>query len=208
MRLTLVAIVAASVAVLAGCAPDSHPPAGLTQSQVDAIIAADNDARWSFFFEDRPDVARPQVDRLGYVAPRDAEAFYKKCLTTAGVNPDYIYGFGAYDQDPAGQTATYLAYYTCVAQYPVNPISVGFLSQAQLGFVYDYFVGRLAPCLRSLGYQVAAPPSKRAFVGGSVNGSTWDPYAGVHPTPGPHSWAFIDERCPPLPAETYGTRHP
>jgi hypothetical protein len=175
---------------------------------MDAITAADNDARWSFFFGDRPDVARPQVDRLGYVAPQDAEALYKKCLATAGVNPDYIYGFGAYDSDPVGQTAAYIAYYTCVAQYPVNPISVGFLSQAQLGFMYDYFTGRLVPCLRSLGYYVAPPPPRRAFVDGLFNGATWDPYADVHPPAGRHSWDFIDERCPPLPAETYGPRHP
>ncbi|MEO8095116.1 MAG: hypothetical protein ABI632_09295 [Pseudolysinimonas sp.] len=205
MKRALLAVVA--LLSLAGCASPA-PPAPLSQAQVDAITAADNDARWSFFFGERPDVARPHVTRLGYLDPHSAESFYKKCLVDAGVNPDDIFGFGIYDVDPTGLTEAYLTYYVCVAEYPVNPIAIGYLSTPQLGFMYDYYSTRLAPCLLALGYSVEPAPRRAAFVDGSFNGSGWDPYADVHPTPGKHSWDFIDERCPPLPVAVYGHRHP
>lgn len=209
MRPVVVAVaLLAAVGTLAGCAATPPPPAPLSQQQLDEITSADNDARWQFLFGARTDVARPQVTRLGYVAAGKAEAFYKRCLDAAGVNQDYVYGFGSGAGDPQGLTAAYLAYYVCVAQHPVDPISVGFLSDAQLGFEYDYFVTRLAPCLRSLGYAVPTPPTREQFVGTSFTGRGWDPYAQVHPQPGRHSWDFVDEACPPLPAGVYGPRHP
>ena len=198
----------ASAALLTGCAPHTELPAPLTQQQLDAIVAADNDARWSFLFADRTDVVRPQVQRIDYVTPQKAEAIYKNCLSSTGVDLDYVFGFGNYTSDPTGLTAAYLAYYTCVAEYPIDPRAIGYLSAAQLDYMYDYFTERLAPCLRSLGYHVDPAPPRSAFAGTSFNGSAWDPYDDVHPVPGKYSWALIDEQCPPLPAQTYGLRHP
>jgi hypothetical protein len=204
--------VAASAAVLTGCVltgcASTTLPAPLSQSQVDAIVAHDNDARWAFFFGDRPEVVQPQVARIDYVSPGKSEALYKKCLAHAGVDPEYIYGFGTYNTDPSGQTQAFIAYYTCVAEHPVNPIAIGFLSDAQLGYMYDYYQQRLAPCLRSLGYDVPPAPGRQEFIDATYNGGSWDPYQEVHPTPGRHSWDFIDAQCPPLPSQVFGQRHP
>ena len=189
-----------------GCAARVTPPP-LTQAQLDAITAADNDSRWAFFFGDRTDVTRPDVHRVAYLPSNTAETYYKSCLRAANVDPEGIYGFAAYDSGPVG-TRAYLVYYTCVAEFPVNPLDIGYLSRAQLDFMYDYYTTRLAPCLRLLGYAVTAAPPREEFAATALPGQAWDPYSEVHPAPGKYSWATIDEACPPLPAGTYGTRHP
>lgn len=206
-RWALAAVALAVVLPLATGCTAPVTPAPLTQRQLDAITAADNDSRWAFFFGDRPDVQRPDVHRLAYVPSHKAEAYYKSCLRAANVDPDLVYGFAAYDSGPVA-TRAYLEYYTCVAEFPVNPLEIGYLSRAQLDFMYDYYTDRLAPCLRLLGYQVTAPPPREEFVATALPGQAWDPYARVHPIPGKFSWAAIDARCPPLPAGTYGTPHP
>ena len=195
--------------LLAACAPTTGLPRPLSQQEIDGIVARDNDYRWEFYFANRPDVARPVVERRGYVAPGLAADFYAKCLSTGGFDMAYVYGVGLeFGLDPATQTAAYLAYYICAAQYPVDPIARGFLSPDQLGFMYDYYVQRLTPCLRSLGYTVPQAPQRGDFIAASFNGDSWNPYDGVALAVSSPVWTLIDERCPPLPAQTYGTRHP
>lgn len=203
------AAAALAVAVLlltSGCATRANPPS-LTQAQLDAITAADNDARWAFFFGGRTDVVRPDVHRLAYVPANKAETYYKSCLRAAGVDPEGIYGFAAYDPGPLA-TQAYVTYYTCVAEHPVNPLEIGYLSRAQVDYMYDYYTARLVPCLRVLGYPVSDPPPREEFAATAYPGREWDPYAQVHPVPGKFSWASIDARCPPLPEATYGAPHP
>ena len=200
---------AASAVFLAGCAPIAGQPQPLTQQEIDAIVARDNDYRWEFYFANRPDVVRPVVERRGYVSPGVAADFYAKCRSSDGFDTAYVYRVGLeFGLDPKTQTAAYLAYYTCAAQYPVDPIARGFLSTDQLGFMYDYYAQRLAPCLRSLGFTVPEPPQRGRFIAASFNGDSWNPYDGVTLARSSPVWRLIDERCPPLPAGVYGTRHP
>ncbi|MEO8095115.1 MAG: hypothetical protein ABI632_09290 [Pseudolysinimonas sp.] len=199
---------AACVIPLVGCAPAGLPQP-LTQQELDSIVARDNDARWNFYFADRPEVDRPTVQRLGYITPAAAADFYSRCIAARGFDTDYVYKVGLeVGLEPSLQIAADLAYYTCVAEYPVDPLAKGYLSFDQLNYVYDYYLDRLAPCLRSLGYLQPAAPARADFLVGSFNGKSWNPYAEVRVPADNPTWRLIDERCPPLPASVFGQRHP
>lgn len=181
----------------------------MSQQQVDEIVAQENDYRWSFYFGSRPEVVRPDIQRLGYISAANASRFYAECLAAAGVDSNYVYGVGlAFGLAPETQEAAYLAYYTCTAQYPVDPLDRGYLSRDQLAFMYDYYSNRLTPCLRTFGFTIADPPDRSEFLVASYNGDSWDPYRELALPGDSPLWNLIDARCPPLPAGVYGQRHP
>lgn len=46
----------------------------------------------------------------------------------------------------------------------------------ELGFMYDYYITKLGPCLNGLGYPILAPPERTAFI---ESGGAWSPYDAV-----------------------------
>lgn len=191
-----VAAVVASAALLAGCAPAPAMPAGLTTAEVREIRAAENEQWWFAMFPAEP---MPEIEPIAEVALADADAVRSECALAAlppGAVPEessFIDGTGA--------TVLDRAYFQCALLYPLelgDPTEAGYLSPAQLSWLYDYYETRLVPCLQLAGFVVGAQPERESFVD-SVYGS-WSPYYAMTPTPSTSSgWAQLDLRCPPPP---------
>jgi hypothetical protein len=87
-------------------------------------------------------------------------------------------------------------------QYPYtvsDPEDTGYLSAAQLEYLYDYFTTRLTPCLEFIGYTVAPAPSKESFI--ELDYAGWSPYYVMSPQPASkQEWQRVDARCavPPI----------
>jgi hypothetical protein len=92
-----------------------------------------------------------------------------------------------------------LALYTCSAQYPVAPSNMNLFSDAQLGFLYDYYQTSVIPCLRSAGVKVVDVPSLQDFeeTANSQLYSAWSPYAEL--TASTLDRYIYSERCPNYP---------
>lgn len=190
----------AGAALLAGCAPAPSLPAGLTAAEVREIRAAENEQWWFAMFPTEP---MPVIEPIAEVALADADAVRTECALAAlppgavpGVAPD-----GQTFLDGTGATLLDRAYFQCALLYPLelgDPTEAGYLSPAQLSWLFDYYETRLVPCLRLAGFAVGAQPERESFVD-SVYGS-WSPYYAMTPTPSTSAeWRQLDVRCPPPP---------
>lgn len=115
----------------------------------------------------------PSVDVVREVQPEEYSTVLEECLTGAGFPPSTPAGSRMPEWDILEeQSAAFsLAEYVCWAQYPVAAESQSSLTDEQMGLVYDFWLSETIPCLAELGYEVAEPPSRAAFVGGQL----WDP---------------------------------
>ncbi|CAN5305176.1 hypothetical protein BH09ACT5_BH09ACT5_23120 [soil metagenome] len=153
----------------------------------------------------------PPIQRVAFTTTDNWATMQVTCLRAAGLPAREVNGGFAIDNTGAlTQDEAVTAQMTCMAEYPVDPRSRGYLSDAQLLYVYDYFVSRLAPCLEMLGYDVPRPPDRYAYIGTVRSGFTWSPYRLEH---GPlqatsATWAVINAKCPPLPEEPFGGFQP
>jgi hypothetical protein len=193
-----VAAALACVVLLAGCTPAPALPSGLTTAEVLEIRAAENVQWWFAMFPNEP---MPEIEPIAEVALADADAVRSECALAA-LPPGAVTEEGdANFLDGTGATVLDRAYFQCVLLYPLeleDPTEAGYLSQAQLSWLYDYYETRLVPCLQLAGFVVGAQPEREWFVD-SVYGS-WSPYYAMSPTPSTSSgWAQLDLRCPPPP---------
>jgi hypothetical protein len=217
MRLTLVAVAAASTLLLGGCAAAHDPvPPGPTQADVDTAVARDLDAQWSAM-NLPPSVAKPEVARVAFTSLDSWSYRQLDCYLAAGldahdVGGDFtVNGFRAGSPNGAVPYAASIAIFTCQAQYPRDPRLVGYLSDAQVLYMYDYFRGRLAPCLRLLGYNVPAAPGREHYLASVRLGQYWDPYYTARSTailPTRQDFDRLDLQCAPLPDATFWAYHP
>ena len=199
---------AASLMLLAGCAVGAPPSLELTASERADFTAQRNDLRWERFFADRDDVVRPTVEVVRYVRPEGVNRLWAGCVNDAGFEEVREYGDGiSFGVDASEVDAAYLAFYRCTAQYPIEPTAVGYLSQRQLGNLYDYYATRLIPCLALAGYPVALDGTRDQFVALGVDGQEPNPYALLE-VPSGAAWRALDLRCPPPSETAYGTLHP
>jgi hypothetical protein len=190
---------AASVAVLSGCASAPHLPPGPTPAQVKATVAEYNEAWWRSIAPDEP---MPVVDPVEYLAPDDDGHQITDCIVKAQLpgimSEEYTY-FGI--TTPAAVRGYEKVQFVCSMMYPPDlshPEELGILSPEQLDYLYEYFTTRLAPCMELLGYQVTGTPTHDEFVNRDF--LAWAPYYAM--TPQPHStieWRRFDLRCPPPP---------
>ena len=205
---------AASLLLLAGCAavPAGSPP-GLTDADLAALSKADSDARWQQLH--LPDtIAEPDVPVVSYTSGDTWSITQVQCLDEAGLAAREVSGGFAVDGyaqgDPQGPTpfAVAIAMWTCQAQFPRDVRLSGYITDAQVHYLYDYFTTRLAPCFALLGYDVPPAPAPLSYLGAVRSGVYWNPYytaAGKAivatqadmdrldlqcPGPGPDYWAY------------------
>lgn len=198
--------------LLAGCAATSHVPPGPTDAEVDAVTQRDLDEQWeSFPF--RGDVVRPEVDRVAFTTGDNWSSTMVSCLIDRGFDAHEVSGGFSVDgtRDEADPDATFVAMWVCRGEYPVDPRTTGYLSEAQALYMYDYFVERLSPCLRLLGYDVPPPPARDGYAESVRTGTFWNPYYSDVATPQVETledWALIDVKCAPLPDDPYAMYRP
>lgn len=134
-----VAVAAASVLLVAGCA--SPAPAPITEEQELAFRAQLEDDAWRN--SGLPDSDRPDIPRA---EPVSLEVYFEEfsgCLT----------------QRTQGEGAP-LANYICQRSYQLSTNDYGYFSAQQRDGLYDYFQQTVVPCLVTHGYDVGYPPPR------------------------------------------------
>jgi hypothetical protein len=210
MRTPLVASIAlaASLVVLAGCAVPAGESLGLSPQERAEFTGDRNDARWQRLFGDRTDVARPTVKVIRYVRPEGLNRFWAGCVNDAGFEEVHEYGEGISFGVAANEVdAAYLAFYICTARYAIEPTAVGYLSERQLGNLFDYYASRLIPCLALAGYPVVLDGTREQFIALGLAGVAPNPYKAIQ-VPSAAAWRALDLRCPPPSEAAYGSLHP
>lgn len=196
---------AASVLLLAGCATPTPVPPGATDEEADRLVAEQLVHYWSSLGPGQAN-GRIVAERIAFTTAESWASQQVTCLVAAGLDAREVSGGFAIDSNNGLSNADGIdAQLTCLAQYPVDPRTQGFLSDAQALYMYDYFTQRLAPCLELLGYTIPAPPPRSVYVQALRQGAVWTPYGGVEGEP---DWKLTNARCPPLPADPFSDFQP
>ncbi len=208
----LVAVGAALAVALAGCIPavsskpTLDPPP--TAEQLDAMLAQQSRNWWDAI---SPGIPMPDVAVIDELPPGAAAAEQSECLDEAGLPGVSVLGpgewtfSGAAPNDPA-YTAAQKQWWICSQQYPAQ-VGDYLLTPSQLDWLYDFYVERYQPCLRSFGIEMLGFPSREQFVdeSGAVG---WIPYEqSVRPIPTTAEWHLLAKDCP-LPDLLDGYRLP
>lgn len=185
----------ASVVILTGCVSEPTYPPGMTQAEADAILASQVAAQRSHVEALFPDAEQPD-----FVVIHDHDKYQdamNECLEESGAIP-LLAG------DPSGipvveRTALELALALCSLENQLDPFAMGFRSQAQLDYLYEYFTTKALPCMELMGLEAPEPPTKEQFVS---EGGWWSPFELFYSLP-PEDAQLFEFRCPTLPAEVF-----
>ncbi|MEP6481778.1 MAG: hypothetical protein ABJA94_07195 [Rhodoglobus sp.] len=190
--------VVASVLLLVGCAAAPTLPAGLSVSDTKALIDSQREQLWASMF---PGQSMPIVKPIKTVSIKDEPALWQGCILDLNIPGVAVTYEGAISSAAAAQDAFNRQSFICLLEYPPDPTKpeeLGYLSDAQITFLYGYYQARLVPCLRSIGFTVGDGPSLATFVKDGAN--NWLPYYDMVPVPTTDAqWNLIDLRCAPPP---------
>ena len=187
---------AASGLLLAGCTPAPDLPPPMTYAEAKKRVYEQNLEWWNSMFPDEP---MPEIEPIEFLDPLNPGTAGLQCLADAqleGVVVDIETKSWSYEGN-ADRTALDRLQFTCALQYPYDvsdPEKIGYLSDEQLSWIWDYNRTRLVPCLRMLGFTVA--DRDYDYFG---SGEYWIPYYEMSPIPTAVQWPWIDTRCPPSP---------
>ena len=213
---SLAVVAAASVFVLSGClsAPPPVPP-GPDAEEVEELQDKLDQQFWeSVRLADSP-LTRPDIPVVRRVQPAEWQSVFSDCLSDAGIEGVSMNGgVLTFDGSQSGGELFGIAFYTCQKQYPTRveeEYERTFYSEAQLGYLYDHWTVKTAPCFRLLGIPVAKPPARDDFIEGFYFGLQWTPYEhlyeqelGFRLDQEEPAWELAEFRCPPLPEEPFG----
>ena len=209
-----VAAVVAAVGLVAGLAVSFFGvqppprPAGATASEVDAYLSDMLDATWLSSGLDGQ-TTRPRVPTGELQPPAEFAKTLSQCFAQAGYElTGYSWGSDqGYILDTHSEAASYgidtggarfdeakqLAFYTCIARHPQDPVASGELVGAgQRSWLYDRYASWTIPCLESLGYTVADVPTRAVF---EVAPYLWSPYEAVEGVVTPGEYEQVVRRC-------------
>lgn len=192
---------AASALLLAGCAATPVVPPGITTEEFEAIIDQQNAGWWESIAPGEP---RPVIEPIEYLQLGEESALVQQCILDANIDgvtesPGGSINFNYDPADPKSNNAFDRANYICAMQYPYDrsdPAAMGYFSEAQLGYLYDYFAERSVPCLRMLGYSVSDPPDRQQFVDKFYVNGWWMPYYELTPGMDERGWQQVQLHCP------------
>ena len=170
------ALAALLLTALAGCAPVAPVPDEPSGDELDRLIALELDFQWQYVGL-TPDAPRPTVQRIRIVSMDEAEEVHRQCMVDAGYEN---YRFVETSIFGGAGNPERLAIYTCSAQYPTPPSSFGLFSEAQLDYLYDYYIEVTVPCLEATGIGVDDVPDRAQFADSATGILTlWNPYREV-----------------------------
>jgi hypothetical protein len=154
-------LVVGAALLLTGCVAHTSPPAaGLTDEEESlySIVTAPSAGS---------NVLESDIEPVEYVPPAGWGTAVGGCMNAAGF-PDYV-GDGPNLRLPTGDAGVSyeqsLAFYVCLAKYPVAADYSSYINLEQLGYLYDYFRDSLIPCLGAAGYSMTGDvPTREEFV--------------------------------------------
>lgn len=187
-------LAALAVLLLTGCTAAAQVPPEPTGAELDDLIATELDFQWQYVGL-TPDAPRPTVDRVRVVSLDESEEVHRQCMVDAGYEDFRLVEAEIYG---GASTMERLAIYTCSAMYPVPPSSYGLFSQAQLDYLYDFYVEVTVPCLEGSGVSVSAMPSREQFVAPATQLlRLWTPYSAM--ATDVDLTYLTDHKCPYVP---------
>jgi hypothetical protein len=200
-----IGIVAALCALLVGCSTSNPIPASITAAQRKAATEADLNLRWDQVSPGNPNYLRPTVPIIKYVNYLDEGQVLAQCMHQAGY-PHIAWSLsgGIVDTDvkPVDRFPVEVAIYVCEAQYPSDPLELGYLSDAQEEYLYGYWSDETVPCLRAHGAIVPDLPPVGQFGEGYEDVGALNPFTHAK-LPHGISQAYLLTACPPYPGQLY-----
>ena len=195
-RVLAIAVTAASLTVLAGCATPVQP-SGLTPDQVDAYAAGMQDVFWMESGLD--DSLRPEVFPLEFVHVDELGKYYAECMNKrdpsgATYSADDL---GMHTALLTGSTEVLIADYECQSLYQSRPKDAGLYSSAELDATYDYYRDWLIPCLALQGFDIQYVPERSVLALGPGT-LTWNPYEDIHLDAA--GLGHVTSQCPQYPS--------
>jgi hypothetical protein len=192
--------------LLAGCADPATPdPASITATQRKAATEADLALRWAEVQPGNPTFLRPRVKIVKYVNYLDEGPVLANCMHQAGYrHVSWTFEGGIVDTDlkPVDRFPVEVAIYVCEAEYPSDPLELGYLSDAQEEYLYSYWGNETVPCLRSHGAIVADLPPVGQFGEGYEDVGVLNPFDHAK-LPDGVTQSYLLAACPPYPGQLY-----
>lgn len=200
-----IAIALCWVLALSSCA-SSPPVVPLTGEERIQRLEQGFDRYWKTIADRYPDAVRPTVAIVQIQQAGNLAALLRACLRRQGATGVSVSSDGTIGVDRAATVSTStqrenqdIALYTCSVEYPRRDLYDSFLSDSQLGALWDYYVGFLQPCLTLSGHEVSDAPTRATFIASYYGDTRWNPYRGISyasPRPGDRT---ILTRCPANP---------
>lgn len=198
-------LVGALCLLLAGCTAAQPVPAGITAAQRKAATEADLTLRWDSISSGDPSFLRPKVAIVKYVNYLDQGPLLEACMHKAGYrHVAWTLASGIVDTDikPVDRFPVELAIYICEAEYPSDPLELGYLSDAQEEYLYSYWSNQTVPCLRAHGAGVANLPPVGQFGEGYQDVGSLSPFTHLRPSD-VRNESYLAAECPPYPGALY-----
>jgi hypothetical protein len=191
--------------LLAGCTAPPPDPAGITAAQRKAATDSDLSLRWDSISSGDPTFHRPSVAVVKYVNYLDEGPVLTGCMHKAGYSHvAWTLAGGIVDTDikPVDRFPVEVAIYKCEAQYPADPLELGYLSDAQEEYLYSYWSNETVPCLRSHGAGASDLPPVGQFGEGYEDVGALNPFNHLSASDVANE-AYLAAVCPPYPGEVY-----
>jgi len=198
-------VLAALCLVTTGCAAAPPNPTSITAAQRKAATEADLKLRWEQVQPGNPTFLRPIVPIVRYVNYLDEGRVLAQCMRNAGYrHVAWSLGGGIVDTDvkPVDRFPVEVAIYICEAQYPSDPLELGYLSDAQEQYLYSYWADETVPCLRAHGATVKDLPPVGQFGEGYEDVGALNPFSHAKRPTGV-TQAYLLTACPPYPGQLY-----
>jgi hypothetical protein len=198
-------VLAGLCVILTGCSTAAQNPASITAAQRKAATEADLNVRWEQVEPGNPSYLRPTVPIIRYVNYLDEGPVLAKCMRESGY-PHVAWSLkgGIVDTDvkPVDRFPVEVAIYICEAQYPSDPLELGYLSDAQQKYLYEYWSNETVPCIRAHGALVGDLPPVGQFGEGYEDVAVFNPFSHAK-LPDGVTQSYLLTACPPYPGQLY-----
>ena len=180
-------------AVLArlGPVPTSVP---YTPEQEAQAVAANADLAWDAVARSFPEEPRPGYTVIRQIEPDEYIETIVPCLEARGISVTMTAGDRGFGID-GGTAAVRVGTYLCEVEYPVRPQPP--FTEAQLSYLYDYFVQIKTPCIEALGYEISGNALAKADFIAKWPRQGWNPSAA---NIADEEMAAVELACPNYPA--------
>ncbi len=183
-KITLAVALCGALALSSCASPVAVVP--LTTAQRIERLQDGFDRYWQTIASRYPDAERPVVSIVQIQEGAALAAVLRACLRRQGTTGISVSSDGTIGVDRSATVSTpvqlenqEVALFTCSVEYPRRDLYDSFLSDSQLGSLWDYYVGFLQACLSLSGHAVSDAPTRARFIATYYDGSRWNPYRDI-----------------------------
>lgn len=198
-----IAVALVGVLALAGCV--AAPPPGASESEISALQERSLEQTWERTGLD----GDPPAVEPGPAVASDAwgQTVYDCVLQQGFVlrgfewSPDHGASLGADSGNDVDDPGLQRAFYECIAANPraIDEHTIA-LTDAQLDYIYDYYLKSLVPCMVLNGFTPSTAPTREEFL--AIRGQ-WSPYYSVDVGLSSIQFDQIEQTCGPERPQLY-----